>query len=281
MTNLDHDRPFDGSSGALLSVTEAATLTGLSRKAIERRIDSGTLPVQHTETRRRLIQTSDLISLRLLNKDGQRAPERPNGRLTLGEAATRTGLTEGALGQRIRRGSLPAQTYGRRKLVSEAYLIERGLLPPGLPPQRPREANVAPATRLDARERERVIQRTGELADAIRELTATGQHELSVADDLLRVHRRYGSVMDSTTELRRSARWLRVATVKRAVQQGLSQTQIGHLFGVDRSLVSTLANKRHPAHVVEKHPVRVLLPGGQHPFLSRLSVVGIARCGGV
>ncbi len=75
---LDHSgspRP----PGRLLTVADAAAATGLSQKALRRRVDRGTLRAVHDEQGRRMLPRAELIRAELLSQDGQ--PGRPGGEL--------------------------------------------------------------------------------------------------------------------------------------------------------------------------------------------------------
>ncbi len=63
----DPDAPPDGGP-RLLSLTEAASATGLSRKAIERRADRGTLRFVHDDRGRRVVPRAELERAGLLDE---------------------------------------------------------------------------------------------------------------------------------------------------------------------------------------------------------------------
>jgi excisionase family DNA binding protein len=68
----------------LLTISEAATLTGLSRKALTRRVERGSLRAVKDERGRRVIPRGELERVELLNPDGSPGDEgSPGGELVI------------------------------------------------------------------------------------------------------------------------------------------------------------------------------------------------------
>ncbi len=71
------DQPIPAGATRLLTIADAASATGISKKALARRIERGTLRAVHDDEGRRVVPRSELVRAGLLDEDG--SPVQPGG----------------------------------------------------------------------------------------------------------------------------------------------------------------------------------------------------------
>jgi len=106
-----------------MTVTEAADRLGVSRQAVLKAINSGSLPsraqVEHGRVVRYLV-TAEGVSARIA------AQARPTGFLSVREVAERLGAGKSSVGRWIASGRLPATKVGESHFIDPSDIVAVG-----------------------------------------------------------------------------------------------------------------------------------------------------------